>query len=315
MLNGCLKFSPVRLLKWKNDLLPDPQTPLSLLAPFWSNLWFDDSTKIYYYSSPDSFVVSYVMMKHFVSGKRFTFQVILSEKGEIDFQYLEIENPLTSATIGMQNQDGSCGILISCNQEFLDNSLRVKVMPGWIQVEPRKGEIQPEGDLPLSLFFNSDFLDSGVYSGILNIKSQDKNHQLKPWDISLIFNVGAFQDTLSDTSTTIFEVEEKIPIVFSLQQNYPNPFNSSTLIPFRIPSPQVNSSWFIVHRPIHTTLKVYNIRGALVRTLVDDKKTSGEYEVIWDGKNEKGDIVASGIYFYKLKAGDFSETNKMILLK
>jgi hypothetical protein len=301
-------------------MLPDPQNPLSLIAPFWSNLWFDDSTKIYYYSSPDSFIVSFIQMKHFISGRHFTFQVILTERGEVDFQYLEIEDPLTSATIGMQNEDGSCGILISYNQEFTEDSLKVKIMPGWIQVEPRKGEIQPKGDLPLSLFFNSDFLDSGIYSGSMHIKSQDKNHQLKPWDISLTFNVGASQDTISDTtgtdtSTAIVELNEEKIIGFSLKQNYPNPFNATTIIPFCVLSPQVNSSWFIVHRPIPTTLKIYNIRGALVRTLVNDKKTSGEYKVIWDGKNEKREEVASGIYFYKLKAGDYSETKKMILLR
>jgi hypothetical protein len=139
-------------------------------------------------------------------------------------------------------------------------------------------------------------------------------------DVSLTFNVGVFQDTISDTtgtdtSTAVLEVDERKLIEFLLQQNYPNPFNTSTLIPFRINSPQVNSSLFIVNSPMHTTLRIYNIQGALVKTLVDDKRINGEYEVIWDGKNEKGEVVASGIYFYKLKAGDFSETKKMILLR
>ncbi|MGB2697124.1 MAG: FlgD immunoglobulin-like domain containing protein, partial [Candidatus Zixiibacteriota bacterium] len=315
MLNGCLKFSPVRLLKWKNDILPNSQTPLSLIAPLWSNLWFEDSTKIYYYSSQDSFIVSYIQMKHFISGKYLTFQTILTQKGEIDFQYLEVEDPITSATIGMQNDDGSCGILISYNQEFLEDSLRVRIMLGWIQVEPRKGEIPTGDDLPLTLFLNSDFLDTGTYSGSLNINSQDKNHQLKPWDISLTFNVGVFQDTVSDTtetdtSTAVSGAEYKKVAGFSLQQNYPNPFNATTIIPFTVHGKQKTENG-----PIPTSLRIYNIHGALVRTLVDEKRTGGNYEVIWDGKNEKGEAVASGIYLYKLKAGDSSETKKMILLK
>jgi hypothetical protein len=254
-------------------------------------------------------------MKHFISGKHLTFQTILTKKGEINFQYLEVEDPQTSATIGMQNEDGSYGILISYNQEFIQDSLRVRIVPGWIQVEPRKGEIPAGDDLPLSLFFNSNFLDSGTYSGSLNINSQDKNHQLKPWDISLTFNVGVFQDTVSDTtgtdtSTAVREVEDEKFIFFSLQQNYPNPFNTSTLIHYTVHGKQKTEN-----STIPTSLRIYNIRGALVRTLVDDKKTSGDYEVIWDGKNEKGEAVASGIYFYKLKAGDVSETKKMILLR
>lgn len=330
MLNGCLRFTPVKLLKWKNDILPNSQTPLTLIAPFWSNLWFDDSTKIYYYSTSDSFVVSFIQMKHFISGKYCTFQIILTEKGEIGFQYRKIEDPSIPSTVGMQNEDGSCGLLISYNQDYPADSLRVRILPGWVEIEPRKGEIPPENDLPISLFFNSDFLETGNYSASVNISSRDKNHQLEPKVLSLILNVETFKDTLSDTTgtdttgvdttgtdttTAVFEPEDGSAPDFSLQQNYPNPFNTSTLIPFRINSPQVNSSWFIVHRLIPTSLRIYNIRGALVRALVDDKRTKGEYRVMWDGKNERGKEVASGIYFYKLKAGDFSETKKMILLR
>ncbi|MCK4385237.1 MAG: T9SS type A sorting domain-containing protein, partial [candidate division Zixibacteria bacterium] len=97
---------------------------------------------------------------------------------------------------------------------------------------------------------------------------------------------------------------------FSLTQNYPNPFNPTTQIPFT-----VYGSRFMVHSPIHTSLKVYNILGQKVRTLVDEPKRGGSHEVIWDGKDDHGKEVASGIYFYQLKAGDLTETKKMLLLK
>ena len=325
MLNGCLRFSPVKLLKWKNDILPNSQTPLTLIAPFWSNLWFDNSTKIYYYETPDSSVVSFTHMKHFVTGKYCTFQTILTEKGEIDFQYKRIEDPLIPATIGMQNEDGSCGLLISYNQDYPADSLRVKIVPGWVEIEPRKGEIRPGNNLPISLVFNSDFLDAGRYSASVNISSRDKNHQLEPKVLSLILNVETFKDTLSDTTgtdttgvdttgtdtmTTILEPEEGFSTDFSLQQNYPNPFNTTTIIPF-----EVNCKRKTVNGPIPATLKIYNIKGELVRILVDEKKATGHYQVVWNGKNEKGEDVASGIYFYKLEAGDYSETKKMILLR
>jgi len=315
MLNGCLRFSPVKLLKWKNDILPNSQTPLTLIAPFWSNLWFDDSTKIYYYSTSDSFVVSFTRMKHFISGKYCTFQTILTEKGEVDFQYKRIEDPSTPATVGMQNEDGSCGLLISYNQWFTEDSLRVRIVPGWIQIEPRNGHIAPAEDLTLNLFFNSDFLDTGKYSASLSIGSRDRNQQLEPLDVSLIFDVGAFQDTVSDTtrtdtSTAVLELEKEKLIVFLLQQNYPNPFNTTTIIPFT-----VHGKRETVNGPIPTSLKIYNVKGELVKVLVDEKKPSGDYKVIWDGKNQKGEDVASGIYFYKLKAGNLSETKKMILIR
>jgi hypothetical protein len=107
------------------------------------------------------------------------------------------------------------------------------------------------------------------------------------------------------------EVEEEIsalPNKFELSQNYPNPFNPTTTIPFR-----VGSSHFMVHSPTRTSLIIYNILGQKVRTLVDEEKLPGNYNVIWDGKDYSGKEVASGIYFYQLRTKDFTDTKKMVL--
>ena len=109
--------------------------------------------------------------------------------------------------------------------------------------------------------------------------------------------------------------KQVLPVNFRLKQNYPNPFNAGTTIPFTILSPPVNSSQFMVHRPLPTTLNIYNILGQKVRTLVDEAKLPGEYEVRWYGKDHKGNFVASGVYFYQLKAGDFHESKKLILIR
>lgn len=101
-----------------------------------------------------------------------------------------------------------------------------------------------------------------------------------------------------------------VPSHFELCQNYPNPFNPFTTIPF-----QVGGSQFIVHSPIHSTLKIYNILGQLVRTLVDEETAPGKYEAIWDGKDDSGKKVSSGIYFYQLKTPDYTATKKMVLLR
>ena len=95
---------------------------------------------------------------------------------------------------------------------------------------------------------------------------------------------------------------------FALLGNYPNPFNPATSIQFRVGSLEFRE-------PAHTRLTIYNIIGQRVRTLVDEAKLLGEYKVIWDGKDENGDPVGSGIYLYKLVAGDFSATKRMILIK
>jgi hypothetical protein len=108
--------------------------------------------------------------------------------------------------------------------------------------------------------------------------------------------------------TSVEEEPVLVPTEFSLSQNYPNPFNPSTIIKFK-----VQGSRFKV--PLPTTLKVYNVLGQKVRTLVDEPKQTGEYEAIWDGKDDKGEVMASGIYFYQLKAGNLTDTKKMLLLK
>ena len=101
-----------------------------------------------------------------------------------------------------------------------------------------------------------------------------------------------------------------LPKNVSLSQNYPNPFNPSTTIPFRVESGQGS-----VARPVHTSLTIYNLTGQKVRVLLDEEMTPGDYQAIWDGKDDSGQKVSSGIYFYRFKAGDNSESRKMIMLK
>jgi hypothetical protein len=92
--------------------------------------------------------------------------------------------------------------------------------------------------------------------------------------------------------------EEKMPISFKLFQNYPNPFNPTTSIKYSVSSLQF------------TIIKVYDMLGNEVATLVNEQKSPGEYEVKFDGSN-----LSSGIYFYQIKCGSFIQTNKMLLMK
>jgi hypothetical protein len=100
----------------------------------------------------------------------------------------------------------------------------------------------------------------------------------------------------------------QLPSSFELSQNYPNPFNPVTKIQFRVGRLEFGE-------PVPTSLIVYNILGQKVKTLVDEERLPGSYEVTWDGKNEKGIEVGSGIYFYQLKTKDYTKTMKMALLR
>lgn len=98
-------------------------------------------------------------------------------------------------------------------------------------------------------------------------------------------------------------IERALPTDYALVQNYPNPFNPETVIEFQLPEES------------HVTLTIYNVLGQEIRRLVDDRKSGGYYKVIWDGTNEFGKDVSTGIYFFRLQAGDFQSVRKMMMLK
>jgi PKD repeat protein len=95
----------------------------------------------------------------------------------------------------------------------------------------------------------------------------------------------------------------EIPRTFSLAQNYPNPFNPSTTIEYSLPTAS------------QVVIEVFNVAGQKVKTLVDGPIEAGVHSTAWDGLEENGTTAASGIYFYRLRAGTYSETRKMLLLK
>jgi len=101
-----------------------------------------------------------------------------------------------------------------------------------------------------------------------------------------------FEDYITELTNDIIIIE-----------NFPNPFNPKTTISFSL---QNDSK---------IELSIYNIKGQLVEILVNDFKPAGQHSVVWDGRDENNQPVGSGIYFYKLKAGDFREVRKMILMK
>jgi hypothetical protein len=94
-----------------------------------------------------------------------------------------------------------------------------------------------------------------------------------------------------------------VPLSFTLRQNYPNPFNPTTTIEFDLP----NQS--------RVTLKIYDMLGREVRTLIDDDKPEGFHRVVWDARNDFGLAVASGVYLYRITAGEFSESKRMVLIR
>lgn len=110
--------------------------------------------------------------------------------------------------------------------------------------------------------------------------------------------------------TSVEEEPASVPVQFTLDQNYPNPFNPTTTIRFA-----VHGSRLTVHSPLRTILRVYNVLGQVVRTLVDGEMEPGSYQVEWDGRDDRGKEVSSGMYFYRLAAAEHVASKKMLLLK
>ena len=94
-----------------------------------------------------------------------------------------------------------------------------------------------------------------------------------------------------------------LPATYSLDQNYPNPFNPSTSIQFSIPE----------GGPV--SLSIYNVLGRKVRTLADGFFASGTHSFTWDGRDDDGALVSSGVYLYRIDAANFTQTRKMVLMK
>lgn len=99
------------------------------------------------------------------------------------------------------------------------------------------------------------------------------------------------------------QIQLERPTTYELSQNYPNPFNPVTQIRFQLPE------------PTQVRLEVYNLLGQCIRTLVQEKLNPGTHLVLWDGRNENGQPVASGIYFYHIRTEKFRQTKRMLLLK
>ena len=93
------------------------------------------------------------------------------------------------------------------------------------------------------------------------------------------------------------------PTTFALSQNYPNPFNPETEISFQLPE------------DVHVTLSIFNLLGQKVRTIIDKQMATGYHTIQWDGRNDFGNSVASGVYLYVIQAGKFYDVKKMVLMR
>ncbi len=111
-----------------------------------------------------------------------------------------------------------------------------------------------------------------------------------------IYSTGVTTSVLGETNTTS-------PSKYQLKQNFPNPFNPSTTIRYSLSSPQ------------KIYIRIYDVSGQLVKDIIEEHKQAGEYNVKWNGKNNSGQRVSSGVYYYQMTVGNETQAKKMILIK
>ena len=209
---------------------------------------------------------------------------------EIYFYHSQDPNSITISYSDIQG--GEAGIVTN-------NNGTVNWLEGNIDEDPL---FVGTGEHPYSLLEDSPCIDAGIPDTTgLNLPPWDIIGNLRIWDGDgdgdATIDMGGYEYGAPPYVDVDDNVIVQTPEVF-LHQNYPNPFNPATTIKFSI---QNDSK---------VELTIYNIKGQLVKTLVNKVLPAGEHSVVWDGEG-----FSSGIYFYKLKAGDFQKVKKMILVK
>lgn len=210
--------------------------------------------------------------------------------GTVSFSKFTTEKGVFSLPINIENTAGVKSfyseVQVGTSVEF--TSVASRLPEGWVMASNFEN-----GTLKIAMAGLTPLTDGAVAYVNLSLKDKDASVSIQG---NAILN-----DQISGALNAV-KIRE-IPSEFSLSQNYPNPFNPTTSIKYAI------------SENARVNLVVYNILGQAVRTLVNAEQESGYYTVRWDGTNDFGGKVSSGIYIYRISAGNFTSTVKMNLLK
>lgn len=170
--------------------------------------------------------------------------------------------------------------------------------PGWDVTSLSSYGITVNGDFYVGLVYDGTNKPTFGYDPVNNGRAWDfDGSSWSAWSETY------FMRATIQTTTSVAEISNEIPSAFELSYNYPNPFNPSTKFRYALPEAR------------EVKIIIYDITGSKVTELVNNYQGAGTYEVTWNGKNDAGVQVASGTYIYQVKAGDFVQTKKMLLLK
>ncbi len=305
--NGWMSFeTSSTLTSFTNAPIPSTGTsaPNNALYPWWDDLDLRTSGTVHYYDDAANgrFIVQYTDVPHYgtTDPGLYSFQVIINANGSVLYQYLDMQQTINSATVGIENADGSTGLQVVHNASYMHNNLAILFAKdvSWLSETPTSGSINAGDSAKVAVAFNTAGLADTVYIARLEITSNDFAHS--PKYVIVRLDVGP--------TLAVDNGDNGIPEEFALDQNYPNPFNPVTNIEYAIAE------------QADVTVKIFNILGHEVATLANETHDAGYFSVEWNGRNNAGSQVSSGVYFYQLEAHGisgqtFKSLKKMVLMK
>jgi len=299
--NGWVSFSSTATA-FSNVAVPTGGTtaPNNLVAPFWDDLDFRPATspnsRAYYYNDGSRLIIEYKDVPHYngggtTPGGPYTFQVLLYPSGKIVYQYLQMPLLLDSATIGIQDATRAIGLQMVFNAAYVHNNLAIQIqkLPEWLSVTPTNSSITGQQFTDLNVTYNSTDLPPGTYLGNLRISSNDPG--------TPVLNIPVTLHVITPTDT-----ESRLPAAFALSMAGSNPSSGSPRFMMAIP------------KTSDVDIRVYNVKGSVVRELAHRAVQPGFHPLGWDGLDANGARVSSGVYFVRMKAGTYNKTLRVTLM-
>lgn len=295
--------------------ISDPLDPqLTLTSPNGGENWEAGSQQTITWTSSD---VSNVALSFSTDGGNFWTEITSSTSSDGSFKWT-IPDDIDSDQCKVRIQDNA-----SSEEDESDDTFSI-----FVPLDPQITVTAPNGgeELEMGNQFEITWSSNDVSNVMIDFSSDNGTSWIEvtastesegsfDWTVPSVsseeckIRISDVESETSDESDNTFKifdptsVEDELNIDFALSQNYPNPFNPSTTIRYQ------------VAKTGEVELKIYNLAGKVIRTVVNQTISPGKHHATWDGKNELGNEVSSGIYIYRLKSQDFVESKQMILLK
>jgi hypothetical protein len=293
--NGFITFDSSTSAPYTNQPMPNTAAPNLMVAPFWDDLNPGSGGAIYRYHdvANDRYIVQWDGVPHYPADGSFTFQAILYASGVIVFQYQDISYG-NECTVGIENHDASDGLQVVYNGTHVQNGMAIRLSAGsqvpWLDFDPLAGVVDSGESIDIAFTFDATGLALGDYEAVVTFSSNDAERPEVVIPAML---------TVTDGTTPVSD----LPLAFRFDGAAPNPFNPATTLHFSLPAAG------------HVELRVFDVQGRLVRTLIDGQRPAGDNEVRWDGRDHDGRQLASGTYFGRLLAAGRTSVKPLVLVK